>query len=167
MMAGCDTLLTIGSSFPYAQFLPEYDQARGVQIDIDGHMIGMRYPNEVNLVADAKTALQALIPHLSRKEDRSWREEIEANMARWWETMEMQAQVDADPVNPLRLFSELSPRLPDDAIVTADSGSAANWYARQLRFRGRMRGSLSGTLATMGPGVPTESERSSLTRIVP
>jgi pyruvate dehydrogenase (quinone) len=154
MMAGCDTLLTIGSSFPYAQFLPEYDQARGVQIDIDGHMIGMRYPNEVNLVADAKTALQALIPHLSRKEDRSWREEIEANVARWWETMEMQAQVDADPVNPLRLFAELSPRLPDDAIVTADSGSAANWYARQLRFRGRMRGSLSGTLATMGPGVP-------------
>ncbi|MFD6860762.1 thiamine pyrophosphate-requiring protein [Rhodococcus sp. NPDC060090] len=154
MIAGCDTLLTIGSSFPYSQFLPAYDQARGVQIDIDGHMIGMRYPNEINLVADAKTALRALIPHLTRKEDRSWREGIEADVARWWETMEMQAQVDADPVNPLRLFSELSPRLPDDAIVTADSGSAANWYARQLRFRGRMRGSLSGTLATMGPGVP-------------
>ncbi|RYF60090.1 MAG: thiamine pyrophosphate-requiring protein [Comamonadaceae bacterium] len=154
MMTGCDTLLTIGSSFPYSQFLPEYGQARGVQIDIDGRMIGMRYPNEVNLVADAKTALRALIPHLTRKDDRSWREEIEANVARWWETMDMQAQVDADPVNPLRLFAELSPRLPDDAIVTADSGSAANWYARQLRFRGNIRGSLSGTLATMGPGVP-------------
>ncbi|WP_368680540.1 thiamine pyrophosphate-requiring protein (plasmid) [Rhodococcus opacus] len=154
MMTGCDTLLTIGSSFPYTQFLPEYGQARGVQIDIDGRMIGMRYPNEVNLVADAKTALQALIPLLQRKSDRGWRETIEANVARWWETMDMQAQVDADPVNPLRLFAELSPRLPDDAIVTADSGSAANWYARQLRFRGNIRGSLSGTLATMGPGVP-------------
>ncbi|ANS28699.1 thiamine pyrophosphate protein [Rhodococcus opacus] len=154
MMTGCDTLLTIGSSFPYTQFLPEYGQARGVQIDIDGRMIGMRYPNEVNLVADAKTALQALIPLLQRKSDRGWRETIEANVARWWETMDMQAQVDADPVNPLRLFAELSPRLPDDAIVTADSGSSANWYARQLRFRGNIRGSLSGTLATMGPGVP-------------
>ncbi|MFV9452717.1 thiamine pyrophosphate-requiring protein [Rhodococcus sp. NM-2] len=154
LMTGCDTLLTIGSSFPYSQFLPEYGQARGVQIDIDGRMIGIRYPNEVNLVADATTALRALIPHLIRKDDRSWREEIEANVARWWETMDMQAQVDGDPVNPLRLFGELSPRLPDDAIVTADSGSSANWYARQLRFRGNMRGSLSGTLATMGPGVP-------------
>jgi pyruvate dehydrogenase (quinone) len=154
LMTGCDTLLTIGSSFPYTQFLPGYDQARGVQIDIDGRFIGMRYPNEVNLVADAKTALHALIPLLNRKEDRSWREGIEANVARWWETMEKEAEVAADPVNPLRLFAELSPRLPDDAIVTADSGSSANWYARQLRFRGHIRGSLSGTLATMGPGVP-------------
>ncbi|WP_068157407.1 thiamine pyrophosphate-requiring protein [Rhodococcus phenolicus] len=154
MMSGCDTLLTIGSSFPYTQFLPGYDQAHAVQIDIDGRMIGMRYPNAVNLVADAKTALRALIPHLNRKTDRSWRDTIEANVTRWWETMQMQAQVDADPVNPQRLFAELSPRLPDDVIVTADSGSAANWYARQLRFRGHIRGSLSGTLATMGPGVP-------------
>ncbi|QCQ90290.1 thiamine pyrophosphate-requiring protein [Rhodococcus sp. SGAir0479] len=154
MMTGCDTLLTVGSSFPYSQFMPEYDQARAVQIDIDARFVGMRYPNEVNLVADARTALRALIPLLERKQDRSWREKIEADVARWWETMEMQAQVAADPVNPLRLFSELSPILPDDAIVTADSGSAANWYARQLRFRGNIRGSLSGTLATMGPGVP-------------
>lgn len=154
MMRDCDTLLTIGSSFPYSQFLPEYDQARGVQIDIDGRFIGMRYPNEINLVADAATALRALIPHLRRKSERSWREKIESDVARWWETMEMEAGVSGDPINPLRLFSELSPRLPDDAIVTADSGSSANWYARQLRFRGNMRGSLSGTLATMGPGVP-------------
>ena len=154
LMRECDTLLTIGSSFPYTQFLPEYGQARGVQIDIDGRLVGMRYPNEVNLVADARTALRALIPHLRRKETRAWREKIESDVARWWETMEMEAAVPADPVNPLRLFAELSPRLPDDAIVTADSGSSANWYARQLRFRGRMRGSLSGTLATMGPGVP-------------
>ncbi|AHD19961.1 thiamine pyrophosphate protein [Rhodococcus pyridinivorans SB3094] len=154
MMRDCDTLLTIGSSFPYTQFLPDYGQARGVQIDLDARLIGMRYPNEVNLVADAKTALLALLPHLEYKQDRSWREKIESDVARWWETMDMQAAVPADPVNPLRLFAALSPRLPDDVIVTADSGSSANWYARQLRFRGRMRGSLSGTLATMGPGVP-------------
>ncbi|NKS49928.1 thiamine pyrophosphate-requiring protein [Rhodococcus hoagii] len=154
MMTGCDTLLTVGSSFPYSQFMPDYGQARGVQIDIDARFVGMRYPYEVNLVADARAALRALIPQLERKQDRSWREGIEADVARWWETMDMQARVTADPVNPLRLFSELSPILPDDAIVTADSGSAANWYARQLRFRGDIRGSLSGTLATMGPGVP-------------
>lgn len=154
MMRECDTLLTVGSSFPYSQFMPEYGQARGVQIDIDARFVGMRYPYEINLVADARAALRALIPHLERKQDRSWREKIESDVARWWETMDMQAHVSADPVNPLRLFSELSTLLPDDAIVTADSGSSANWYARQLRFRGRMRGSLSGTLATMGPGVP-------------
>ncbi|MCV7099799.1 thiamine pyrophosphate-requiring protein [Mycobacterium palustre] len=154
LMRDCDTLLTIGSSFPYTQFLPEFGQARAVQIDIDGRFIGMRYPYEVNLVSDAKTALRALIPHLRRKEDRGWRETIEANVARWWETMEMESKVSADPINPMRLFSELSPMLPDDAIVTADSGSAANWYARCLKFRGNIRGSLSGTLATMGPGVP-------------
>lgn len=154
LMRDCDTLLTVGSSFPYTQFLPEFGQCRAVQIDIDGRLIGMRYPYEVNLVADAKAALRALIPHLKRKEDRSWREGIEKNVARWWETMDKEAMVGADPINPLRLFSELSPLLPDNAIVTADSGSSANWYARNLRFRGNMRGSLSGTLATMGPGVP-------------
>ncbi|MGB8256124.1 MAG: thiamine pyrophosphate-dependent enzyme, partial [Pseudonocardiaceae bacterium] len=154
MMRGADTLLTVGSSFPYTQFMPEFDQARAVQIDLDPVMIGMRYPYELNLVGDAATTLRALLPLLDRKEDRSWREGIEADVARWWETMAMEASVEADPVNPMRLFAELSPRLPDDAIVCADSGSAANWYARQLRFRGMMRGSLSGNLATMGPGVP-------------
>jgi len=146
LMMGCDTLLTVGSSFPYTQFLPKFDQCRAVQIDVDGRLIGMRYPYEVNLIADAKTALRALIPHLRRKEDRSWREGIEKNVARWWETMDKEAMVSADPINPMRLFSELSPQLPENAIVTADSGSSAN--------RGDMRGSLSGTLATMGPGVP-------------
>ena len=154
MMRDCDTLLTVGSSFPYTQFLPELDQARAVQIDIDAKMIGMRYPYEVNVVADAKAALRAMIPHLTRKADRSWREQIEKNVARWWETMHKEAMVDAQHVNPLRLFAELSPQLPGNAIVTADSGSAANWYARQLRFRDDVRGSLSGTLATMGPAVP-------------
>lgn len=154
MMTGCDTLLIVGSSLPYSQFLPEYGQARCVQIDIDPNMIGMRYPNEVNLVADAAAALDALVPLLQRKDDRSWREGIEQNVQRWWQTMGQQAEVETEFVNPLRMFAEASPRLPDDAIVTADSGSAANWYARQLQFRGDMRGSLSGTLATMGPAVP-------------
>lgn len=154
MMRGCDTLLTVGSSFPYTQFLPEFGQARGVQIDVDGKYIGMRYPNEVNLVGDAAATLRALIPHLQRKTDRSWQDGIADDVARWWKVMEAEAMVAADPVNPMRLFHELSPRLPENAIVAADSGSSANWYARQLRFRGDMRGSLSGTLATMGPGVP-------------
>ncbi|OMC48187.1 thiamine pyrophosphate-requiring protein [Mycobacterium sp. IS-2888] len=154
LMRDCDALLTVGSSFPYTQFMPQFGQCKAVQIDVDGRMIGMRYPYSINIVADAKSALQALIPKLRRKEDRSWREGIEANVARWWETMDMEAKVSAHPINPLRLFSELSPQLPDDVIVTADSGSAANWYARNLKFRGNMRGSLSGNLATMGPGVP-------------
>jgi pyruvate dehydrogenase (quinone) len=154
MMMSCDTLLTVGSSFPYTQFMPAFDQAKAVQIDLDPAMIGMRYPYQVNLVGDAATTLRALIPHLRHKSDRTWREGIEEDVARWWETMHMQALLDADPVNPMRLFAELSSRLPDDVIVTADSGSSANWYARQLRFRGNMRGSLSGNLATMGPGVP-------------
>ncbi len=154
MMKGCDTLLAVGSSFPYTQFLPEFGQARGVQIDIDGKFIGMRYPYEVNLVGDAAATLRALIPHLERKADLAWRRSIEEHVTRWWEVMEAEALVEADPVNPMRLFHELSQRLPDNAIVAADSGSSANWYARQLRFRGDVRGSLSGNLATMGPGVP-------------
>jgi pyruvate dehydrogenase (quinone) len=154
LMRDCDTLLIVGSNFPYTQFLPDYGQARAIQIDIDGRFIGMRYPTELNIVADAATALRALLPLLEAKTDRSWRKTIEANVARWWETMEREAMVEADPVNPMRLFHELSQRLPDTAMVAADSGSAANWYARQLRFTDGVRGSLSGTLATMGPGVP-------------
>ncbi|WP_431918441.1 thiamine pyrophosphate-requiring protein [Amycolatopsis tucumanensis] len=154
MMRDCDTLLIVGSNFPYSQFLPEYGKARAIQIDIDGSMIGMRYPTEVNLVGEAKGTLRALLPMVRRKEDRAWRDEIEKNVASWWETVEQQAMVEADPVNPMRVVHELSQRIPEDAIVTADSGSSTNWYARNLRMRGRMRGTLSGTLATMGPGVP-------------
>ncbi|HET8602514.1 MAG TPA: thiamine pyrophosphate-requiring protein [Marmoricola sp.] len=154
MMMDCDTLLTVGSSFPYTQFMPEFGQARAVQIDLDPTFIGMRYPYEVNLVGDAGATLRALIPLLEKKSDDSWRKTIEKNVEQWWESMAAEAAVEADPINPMRLFSECSTRLPDDAIVAADSGSAANWYARQLKFRGRMRGSLSGNLATMGPGVP-------------
>jgi pyruvate dehydrogenase (quinone) len=154
MMMECDTLLTVGSCFPYTQFMPAFGQARGVQIDIDPKFIGMRYPYEINLVGDATATLRALIPLLARKTDRAWREDIESKVTRWWESMEMEAKVAADPINPMLLFHELSTRLPRDAIVCADSGSSANWYARQLKFHGEMRGSLSGNLATMGPGVP-------------
>src|SRR6201987_1190217 len=154
MMMNCDTLLTVGSSFPYTQFLPEFGQARGVQIDIDGKFIGMRYPYEVNLVGDSAATLRALIPQLKRQEDRSWREGIEAGGERWWGSLDAEADVEANPVNPMLLFRELSTRLPANAIVAADSGSSANWYARQLKFRGDVRGSLSGTLATTGPGGP-------------
>jgi pyruvate dehydrogenase (quinone) len=154
MMQDCDTLLTVGSTFPYTQFLPDLGQARGVQIDIDGSLIGMRYPYEVNLVGDARRTLQALSPLLERKQDRSWREGIEANVSRWWDVMEAEAHVAAKPINPMRIFHEFSRQAPEDCLIAADSGSAANWYARNIRFHGRMRGSLSGTLATMGPGVP-------------
>ncbi|GGL20082.1 thiamine pyrophosphate-requiring protein [Nocardia jinanensis] len=154
LMRDCDTLLIVGSNFPYSQYLPEFDQARAVQIDLDGTLIGMRYPTEVNLVGDAKATLAQLNTMLHRKADRSWRETVEKNVARWWETVERQCMLNADPVNPMRVVRELDRRIPEDAIVTADSGSSTNWYARCLRFRGRMRGSLSGTLATMGPGVP-------------
>jgi len=154
MVAGCDTFLMIGSSFPYAEWLPEQGQARGVQIDIDGRLVGIRYPMEASLVGDARDTLQELIPQLERKEDRAWREEIEAETERWWEILGEQAMVEARPLNPLRVFHELSPRLPDDCILTADSGSATNWWARHLKLRRGMRTALSGTLATMCPGVP-------------
>ncbi|MGI5405043.1 thiamine pyrophosphate-requiring protein [Streptomyces sp. CA-135486] len=154
LMQDCDTLLVIGSSFPYTQFLPEFGQARAVQIDIDPHMIGLRYPFEVNLVGDARETLKRLLTHLEPKQNRAWRDKVETNVARWWDVMQRRAAVDADPINPEYVIHALDQRLPADAIVTADSGSSANWYARHLRLRGDMRGSLSGTLATMGPGVP-------------
>ncbi|MFI6808703.1 thiamine pyrophosphate-requiring protein [Streptomyces luteogriseus] len=154
LMQDCDTLLVIGSSFPYTQFLPEFGQARAVQIDIDPHMVGMRYPFEVNLVGDARATLQRLLPHLRPVKDDTWRKTIEKNTARWWEVMERRAAVDAEPINPEYVAHALNGLLPGNVILAADSGSAANWYARHLRLRGDMRGSLSGTLATMGPGVP-------------
>jgi pyruvate dehydrogenase (quinone) len=154
MMQGCDTLLMVGSGFPYAEWLPEPGQARGVQIDIDGRMLGLRHPTEFNLVGDAALTLRALLPLLRRKEDRAWREKVEAGVADWWKVLEARAFNDAEPVNPQRVFWELSRRLPDRCILTADSGSAVNWYARDLKIRPGMMASLSGTLASMGAGVP-------------
>jgi pyruvate dehydrogenase (quinone) len=154
LMMGCDTLVTIGSNFPYTQFLPEFGQARAIQIDIDSRFIGMRYPYELNLVGNAGATLKHLLPMIERKSDRKWRESIESNVSRWWEVMDRSAQVSADPLNPQRVFAEASEVLPDNVILSADSGSAANWYARNIKIRPGMRGSLSGTLATMGNGVP-------------
>jgi pyruvate dehydrogenase (quinone) len=154
MMQGCDTLLMIGTSFPYSEWLPEPGQARGVQIDVDARKLGIRYPVEVAMVGDAADTLRALIPHLRRKEDRSWRQEIEAGVERWWRLLDERAHVEADPINPQLVFHELSERLPDRAIVLADSGSATNWFARHLRLRRGMDTALSGGLATMGPAVP-------------
>src|SRR3984885_13588768 len=154
LMQECDTLLMVGSSFPYSEFLPEEGKARGVQIDIDGKMLGIRYPMEVNLVGDSAETLRALIPRLERKDDRGWREKIEGEVAEWWDLIEHRAHLAADPINPQLVFHELSKRLPDGAILSSDSGSSANWYARDVKLRKGMMGSLSGTLATMGPGVP-------------
>jgi pyruvate dehydrogenase (quinone) len=154
LMIGCDTFLMIGSRFPYSEFLPKEGQARGVQIDIDPKMLSIRYPMEINLVGDAAATLRELIPLLQRKEDRSWRESIEKGVAEWWQVLEARAMHEADPINPMRVFWEASKRLPDNCILSSDSGSAANWYARDIKIRRGMMASLSGGLATMGPGVP-------------
>jgi pyruvate dehydrogenase (quinone) len=154
MMMDCDTLLMVGSAFPYSEFLPEEGHARGVQIDIEPRMTSIRYPMEVNLIGDSRETLARLLPLLSRKTERRWRARIEKDVAEWWKTLEARAMVDADPINPQRVFWELSPRIPDRAILTCDSGSSANWYARDLKLRVGMMASLSGGLATMGPGVP-------------
>jgi pyruvate dehydrogenase (quinone) len=155
MMENCDTLLLVGTSFPYSEWLPEEGQARAVQIDIDGRLLGMRYaPTEVNLVGDAGASLRALIPHLQRKADRSWREKIEHDVERWWSILDDRAHDSADPLNPQLVFHELGKRLPDRCILTADSGSATNWWARHLKIREGMKTALSGTLASMCPAVP-------------
>ncbi|PTQ80005.1 pyruvate dehydrogenase (quinone) [Nitrosospira multiformis] len=154
MMTECDTLLMIGSSFPYSEFLPEEGQARGVQIDIDGRMMSMRYPMEVNLVGNSEDTLKLLIPLLKRKEYRTWRNRIESNVEEWWKKIEARAMEPANPINPQRVFYELSPRLPDNCILTGDSGSSTFWYARDIRIRKGMMASLSGGLATMGSAVP-------------
>ncbi|MFT3837867.1 MAG: thiamine pyrophosphate-requiring protein [Myxococcaceae bacterium] len=154
MMQSCDTLLMVGSAFPYPEFLPEEGKARGVQIDLDGRMLSLRYPMELPLVGDSAETLRALLPLLKRKEDRGWREWIEKQVAKWWGVLEARAMHDGELINPQRVFWELSSRLPDQAILTSDSGSAANWYARDVKMRDGMLGTLSGGLATMGCGVP-------------
>jgi len=154
LMTECDTFLMIGSGFPYSEFLPKEGQARGVQIDIAPDMLSLRYPMEVNLVGDAAETLKALLPLLNDKGDGAWRKRIASNLKEWWKTLEGRAMQPANPVNPQRITWELSPRLPDRVILTSDSGSCANWYARDLKIRRGMMASLSGGLASMGAAVP-------------
>ncbi|MBW9117338.1 thiamine pyrophosphate-requiring protein [Rhizobium cauense] len=153
LMNDCDTLLMIGSGFPYSEFLPEEGKAKAVQIDIDPAMLSLRYPMDVNLVGDASETLTALLP-LLRQKGFDWRKKIEKNVTAWEQLLEKRALADAKPLNPQRVAWELSPRLPDGAIITCDSGSCANWYARDLKIRRGMMASLSGGLASMGAAVP-------------
>jgi pyruvate dehydrogenase (quinone) len=153
-MKECDTFFMVGSSFPYSEFLPKPGQARGVQIDIDAGALSLRYPMEFSMVGDTATTLGALLPYLEQKTDMSWRNRIEKNLQSWWELLEERAMQTAEPLNPQRVFWELSPRLPERAIITADSGSVANWYARDLKMRRGMKASLSGGLASLGAGTP-------------
>ena len=154
LMNECDTLLMIGTSFPYCEFLPKEGQAKGVQIDINPRMLSLRYPMEINLEGDAALALKALIPMLEVKKDKGWQQRIQRGMKEWWQVLESRAMHRANPINPQRIFWELNKKLPDSCILTSDSGSAANWWARDLQIRGTMMSSLSGNLATMCPGVP-------------
>ncbi|HEX4024169.1 MAG TPA: thiamine pyrophosphate-requiring protein [Steroidobacteraceae bacterium] len=154
LMQDCDTFFMIGSAFPYSEFLPKPGSARGVQIDIDGAMLSLRYPMEVNLVGDSAVTLRALLPLLQDKVADDWRKSIETGVARWWKTLEERALAAAEPINPQRVFWELSKRLPDNCIMTGDSGSVANWYARDIRMRRGMMGSLSGSLASLGAATP-------------
>ncbi|RJP15298.1 MAG: thiamine pyrophosphate-requiring protein [Candidatus Abyssobacteria bacterium SURF_5] len=153
MMTECDTLLWVGSGFPYSEFLPKEGKARGVQIDIRPRMLSARYPMEVNLHGDSALTLRALLPLLKQK-NKDWQKDIEQSMKEWWEVMEARAMLEADPINPQRVFWELSPLLPDNCIITSDSGSAASWFARDLKIRHGMMASLSGNLATMCPALP-------------
>ncbi|MEI7035512.1 thiamine pyrophosphate-requiring protein [Fulvimonas yonginensis] len=154
MMNDCDTLLMVGTTFPYSEFLPPDGQARAVQIDIDPRNVSMRYPTEVNLIGDSAEVLERLLPKLRPKDNPDWRERIELNVRKWWRDLEAKAMEPADPINPQRIFWELSPRLPDNAIIAGDCGSHTNWYARDVRLRRGMMASLSGKLATMGSGMP-------------
>jgi len=154
LMNECDTLLMVGSSFPYSEFLPEPGTARGVQVDLDGRMLNIRYPMELGLVGDAKATLEELLPLLEPRTSNGWRTQIEEEVAEWWRLIEDRAMQDADPINPQRLFWQLNHHLPDDAMVTSDSGSAANWFARDVKLGPAHLASLSGNLATMGAGVP-------------
>ncbi len=154
MMQNCDTLLMIGSSFPYAEFLPEEGKARGIQIELDGRMQSIRYPMEVNLTGDSAETLRALLPLLERKTDRAWQQEIERQVQDWWSLVQEWANREANPLNPRLLFQELSPRLPENCIMASDSGSSSSWTAQHIRIRQGMQFSVSGTLATMGCAIP-------------
>ncbi|MDQ2679138.1 MAG: thiamine pyrophosphate-requiring protein [Actinomycetota bacterium] len=154
LMERCDALLMIGTNEPYTEFLPAPDQARAVQIDIDGRRIGGRYPTEVDLLGDARATLAELLPRLRPRDRSAWRDEVTGAVERWREIAERRAQRPAEPLNPQLLLHELSPRLPDDALLAVDVGTVTYWYARHVRARGGIQGHLSSTLASMGSALP-------------
>lgn len=154
IMNECDTLLMVGTSYPYAEFLPKEGQARGIQIDIDARNVGLRFPTEVNLIGDSAQTLRALLPLLDEKADRTWRDKIEKDLEGWYVDEEVRCHVKGEEINPQLVFWELSERLPENAILTGDAGTATNWFARNIRMRSGMKSSLSGSLATMGAAVP-------------
>jgi len=150
----CDTLLMVGTSFPYIEFMPKPGQARGVQIELDPKRIGLRYPVEVGLIGDSARCLRELLPQLRRKENRKFLEQAQAGKKDWNELMEKQASRMDKPMKPQLLAHELGKRLRDDAIVSCDSGTITTWFARHIPARRGQKYSLSGTLASMAPGLP-------------
>jgi pyruvate dehydrogenase (quinone) len=153
MMRDCDTLLMVGSTFPYSEFLPEEGRAKAVQIDSDPAMLSLRYPMDVSLVGDAGKTLAALRPLLQAKSDRKWRATIERNVAAWWEEEERRAHIAAEPLNPELFFWEFSQHIPERAVIATDTGMSTSFVARALRMRPGMSMMVSGTLATMGPAI--------------
>jgi pyruvate dehydrogenase (quinone) len=154
-MKDCDTLVLLGTNYPYGQFLPDTGSARGIQIDLKPEQLGLRYPTELNLWGDVKATLTALIPLLEQKTDLAWQEKVSDGMVEWENEMEAQALASYDDgVNPRRVIHELNKRLPDRAVVTADAGTTADWYGHHIRLRRGMLGDLSGRLATMLAAMP-------------
>jgi pyruvate dehydrogenase (quinone) len=150
----CDTLLLVGTSFPYIEYYPKPEQARGVQIDVDPMRIGLRYPVEVGLVGDCRRTLQRLLPLLQRNKNRRFLEQAQAGMKDWHALMaERQSRMDK-PMKPQVVAWELGKRLRDDAIISSDSGTIATWFARHIPVKHGQMHSLSGTLATMANGLP-------------
>jgi len=154
MMTHCDTLLMIGTSFPYSEFLPKEGQARGVQIDVEGRNLGLRYPTEVNLHGDAVSTLRALLPLLDQTDDVSWRTTIEQKRRESDAQTLAMAHASANPLNPQLIFTEFNDRSPANAIFSSDAGTATNWFARHVHMKRGQKSSLSGGLATMGAAVP-------------
>ncbi|MHA3684646.1 thiamine pyrophosphate-requiring protein [Leucobacter sp. HY1908] len=154
-MNDCDTLVLLGTNYPYGQFLPKSGQARAVQVDLKPEHTGLRYPTEINLWGDVRATLQALLPHLTQQTDLSWQQTVAQEMTEWEEEMRAQAMLNyEDGVNPRRVYYELNERLPPRAIVTADAGTTADWYGHHIRLREGMQGDLSGRLASMLAAMP-------------
>jgi pyruvate dehydrogenase (quinone) len=154
MMTECDRLLMVGTCYPYSEFLPMPDRARGVQIDIDARNIGLRFPTEVNLIGDSAQTLRALLPLLRQKNVAGWRAKIAKTKASWEEDERDRSHVEGPLLNPQLVFWELNERLPDNAILSSDAGTSTNWFARNIHIKRGMKSSLSGSLATMGGAVP-------------